>query len=120
MQPKKNIRAGDLVFFLRMLRCHIRRPLVLILDRWSVHKAGVLQKYLRRHKRHIRVEYLPAYAPELNPAEQVWNHTKYSDLPNAAPADIEELANLVGSSLMQQRREWHLLRSFFQTARLRL
>ncbi len=38
MQPK-NIRAVDLVHFLRSLRRHLRRPLVLILDRWSVHKA---------------------------------------------------------------------------------
>ena len=27
----------------------------------------------------LTIEWLPAYAPELNPTEQVWNHTKYGD-----------------------------------------
>lgn len=109
-----------MVLFFRMLRRHVRRLLVLILDRWGVHKASVLQKYLRRHRRKIRVEYLPAYAPELNPTEQVWNHAKYSDLLSATPDDVDELANLVGGSLWRQRGESQLLRSFFRTARLPL
>ena len=57
----------------------IRRKVVLILDRWSVHRAAVaiLQK---RYPDRLTIEWLPAYAPELNPTEQVWNHTKYGDL----------------------------------------
>ena len=119
MQPK-NIRAVDLVHFLRSLRRHLRRPLVLILDRWSVHKAAAMGAYLQRHRRHLRVEWLPSYAPELNPTEQVWNHVKYAELPNATPDDLEALAGLVGGSLLRQRGQSPLLRSFFQTARLRL
>jgi len=119
MQPK-NIRAVDLVHFLRSLRRHLRRPLVLILDRWSVHKAAAMGAYLRRHRRHLQVEWLPSYAPELNPTEQVWNHVKYAELPNATPDDLEALAGSVGGSLLRQRGQSQLLRSFFQTARLRL
>ena len=39
----------------------------------------------------IQFEWLPAYAPELNPVEQCWNRTKYSDLPNFIPDDIDHL-----------------------------
>ena len=119
MQPQ-NIRAVDRVHFLRHLRRHLRRPLVLILDRWSVHKAAAMGAYLRRHHRHVQVEWLPSYAPELNPTEQVWNHVKYAELPNATPNDLEELAGLVGGVLARHRGHGPLLRSFFQLARLRL
>lgn len=59
-------------------------------------------------------------APDLNPVEQVWNHSKYADLVNLAPEDIEQLDHLVGASISNTRKQTHLLRSFFQTAGLAL
>lgn len=116
----RNICAEDVVAFLRHLRRHLRRSITLILDRGSVHRAAVVQRYLRRHRAHIRVEWLPAYAPELNPTEQVWNHTKYTDLANDVPDDVHELAAHVGGSLARLRRQPRLVRSFFKTAKLPL
>jgi hypothetical protein len=49
-------------------------------------------KVLESHPKTIRVEWLPAYAPDLNPVEQVWNHSKYTDLVNLAPEDSEQVA----------------------------
>lgn len=117
---RQNICADDIVAFLRQLRVGIRRPLVLIWDRWSVHRAKVVREYLERHRGRILVEWLPAYAPELNPAEQVWNHAKYSDLANFIPEDCDDLHRHVDLSLEGQRRQSDLLRSFFKTARLAL
>lgn len=116
----QNIRAEHLVRFFRSLRRAIRRKWVLILDRWSVHKSRTVRQYLERHQRTIRVEWLPAYAPELNPAEQVWNHSKYSDLANFIPANREDLHQHVDASIADQRQQSHLLRSFFKTAQLKL
>lgn len=117
---RKNICAETVVVFLRQLRRNLRRKLLLIMDRWSVHRASVLWEYLEAHSEEIRVEWLPAYAPDLNPVEQVWNHSKYSDLVNEAPDDLEELDQLVNSSIGQTRTQAHLLRSFFHTAGLAL
>ena len=94
--------------------------MVLILDRWSVHKSAPMRRYLERHHHRIQIEWLPAYAPELNPAQQVWNHTKYSDLPNLAPQHLQELSRRVHGSIRRQRRQPALLRSFFETAELEL
>ncbi len=113
-----NIRGPDVVTFVRMLRRHVRRPIVLILDRWSVHRSKVLGEYLQRHASTIQVEWLPAYAPELNPVEQVWNHTKYGDLANYLPADVEELAAAVTRSVQTQPNDSSLVRSYFQFAGL--
>ena len=117
---RKNIGAEDVVTFLRSLRRNIRRKMILVLDRWKVHRAKILEKCWEVHSKTIQVEWLPAYAPELNPAEQVWNHSKYSDLANLSPEDIDELYQLVRSSISRARNQTHLLRSFFQTAGLAL
>jgi len=116
----ENIRGEHLVGFLRSIRRRLRRKWVLIWDRWNVHKSKVVRAYLERHRKFIHVEWLPAYAPELNPAEQVWNHSKYSDLANFIPEDREDLHQHVDGSLTDQRRQAHLLRSFFKTAELEL
>lgn len=117
---RENIRAADVVAFLRYLRWAIRRRWVLIWDRWNVHRAKVVGEYLERHAHQIRVEWLPPYAPELNPAEQVWNHAKYSDLANFIPEDCDDLRAHVDASITDQRQQPRLLRSFFKTAELNL
>jgi transposase len=117
---RQNIRADDVVAFLKRLRRAIPRRWVLIWDRWNVHRSKVAHQYLERHAHQIQVEWLPAYAPELNPAEQVWNHAKYSDLANFIPENCDDLHQHVDASITDQRTQPQLLRSFFQTAELQL
>ena len=117
---RENIRADNVVAFLRGVRRHLRRKIVLILDRWSVHRARTVRQYLERHTNKIRLEWLPAYAPDLNPTEQVWNHSKYSDLANFSPSSCDELEVHVEFSMRSQRVQSSLLRAFFKTAGLRL
>ena len=33
------------------------------------------------------MEYLPPYAPELNPVEYIWSYWKQHELPNVCPKD---------------------------------
>jgi hypothetical protein len=63
---------------------------------------------------------LPAYAPQLNPDEQVWTQTKYRDLANFLPDDVADLEQAVRQSLGKTRTQQSLLRSFFNHAELRL
>ena len=108
----------DVVSFVGHMMGMIRRKVVLILDRWSVHRAAVsvLQK---RYPDRLTIEWLPAYAPELNPAEQVWNHTKYGDLANFIPDHIEDLADAVCMSITAQHHDNDLIRGFFKYAQLK-
>ena len=117
---QKNICAQEVVTFLRSLRKSIRGKMTLIMDRWKVHRAKRLWRFLKKHSKTIQVEWLPPYAPELNPVEQVWNHSKYSDLANFTPEDLEELDRWVRSSIAGTQNQTHLLRSFFRKAELLL
>jgi len=112
-----NIVTEDVVAFGVMLLGILRRKVILILDRWSVHRSAVaiLQE---RYPDQLEVEWLPAYAPELNPAEYIWDHTKYGDLANFVPDDLEELADAVMTSMAAQHHDNALIRAFFKHAKL--
>jgi transposase len=83
----ENIRTPHVVSFLgqlhRQLHRHLRRPCLLVWDRWNVHRSAS-RWFEDRHPDWFEFEWLPAYAPELNPVEQVWNHAKYARLANTS------------------------------------
>lgn len=116
----RNIRGPDMVAFLRQLRRHVRGKMVLIWDRWSVHRSALVRRYCEKHARQIHVEWLPSYAPELNPVEQVWSHTKYGELANFAPHDIAHLDRAVRRSIRCKRSNQTLLLSFVRHTGLRV
>lgn len=114
-----NIRTAETVDFIRAMRKSCRGPLIVVLDRWSVHRAAAKQ-ILNSRLKHIEFEWLPAYAPELNPVEARWSNTKYGDLANFVPDDTPTLKRAVRKSLKGQATNHQLKRSFFKTAQLRI
>lgn len=113
-----NVVTEDFVDFVAGLLRRLGRNIILVLDRLQVHRSGVRQLQTRFHRR-VQVEWLPAYAPELNPVEQIWNHTKYTDLANYVPDDVLQLGRSVADSIRHTRSDHGLLRSFFNHAGLR-
>lgn len=114
-----NIATDEFEMFVAVVLRRLQRPIILVMDRWSVHRAGA-QRLLRRLPRQVQIEWLPAYAPELNPVEQVWNHTKYTDLANYIPDDIVLLGQAVAGSIRHTRSQGQLLRAFFRHSKLGL
>jgi transposase len=105
----RNIKCGEVVVFLRGLFRHLRGPIVLVWDRSLIHRGKMLKRLLARCKR-VEEEWLPAYAPELNPAEYVWAQSKRK-LANGAPAGLKELNKRVYASLSEIYASQKLLRS---------
>jgi len=116
---EENIRTATAVAFVKQLRRQLGRPLIVVWDRWQVHRAAAKQIEKSRTKR-IEFEWLPAYAPELNPVEPRWSHAKYSQLANFVPEDATQLKRSVRSALKRQSCDHALKRSFFKSARLNL
>ena len=112
-----NIHAEDVISFVRSLHRQLRRPMILICDRLNVHRSAV-KRLVLEDSPWLHVEWLPSYAPDLNPVEALWSHTKYSDLANFLPEDVDHLEDAVVESLCEQYSEQQLKRSFFQTAKL--
>jgi transposase len=80
---KGAVRAADLVVFLKALRRQLApRKLLIIWDRLPAHRSRLVRDYVRSQNGAIQLEFLPAYAPELNPTEYLWAHWKHHELPN--------------------------------------
>jgi len=114
-----NIRTDDFELFVADLLQHLPGGIILVMDRWSVHRSGAKRLH-KRFARRVDVEWLPAYAPDLNPVEQVWNRCKYTDLANHIPEDINTLGESVFQSIKRMHSQQSLLRSFFKCAKLKI
>ena len=109
-----NANARDTVRFLRQLHQNIRGPLTVVWDRGTVHdRAREVQDYLALHPE-IVTEKFPAYAPELNPKEMVWQHTKYSCMANFAADNTVALRRKMAAEFKTLSRQPQLLKSFIQ------
>lgn len=118
----RNVKTADTLTFLWVMDRHVRGPLIVILDRLNVHRAAVRRWMASRSRNAPRavVEWLPPYAPDLNPVEQIWNNGKRRDLANLTPTDVADLRRHVRRSLIGQRNRPNLLASFFDHAGLPL
>ena len=69
---KNSYKGPDVVSFLRHLLRHIPGKLLVLWDRAPIHRSKVVQKFLAQGAaKRIHLEQLPAYAPELNPAQGI-------------------------------------------------
>jgi transposase len=113
-----NVKANDVVDFLKDLKRSVGGPLTVLWDRGPVHnKSRVVKAYLAKHPEIVAAD-LPAYAPDLNPDEFVWGWTKYGRLSNLAAEDTDELAERVIDELVYLKGHPELLASFVEKTEL--
>jgi transposase len=113
-----NVRAEDIVAFLRELRRELPGPWVVVWDRHNIHSRSRLVQEWLAGEPDVVVEDLPSYAPELNPDEMVWAWLKYGRLANLAPQDSRELRDHLLTELEWAAFDRELLAGFFNHAHL--
>lgn len=112
------IRGEDVIGFLRSLRRHIRGNVVLVWDNLPVHRSKRVREHLEAQAGWLRVEWLPAYAPELNPLEDVWANLDGQELANFVPDDLDQLQCQIARGARRIRRHCPLLWGFLKHAEL--
>lgn len=112
-----NAHTEDLVTFLCEIHAHLRRPIILVWDRLPAHRSAVRQLLANGHD-WLRVEWLPPYAPDLDPVEAVWDQAKYGTLANIIPEDIEHLHVMLADVFNNYRLDRNRLHSFYCAAHL--
>ena len=68
-----NSTAETSVAFLQQLRAHHPEPLIVIWDNGPAHSGDPLRAYLATPGLHLRLARLPAYSPDFNADEAIWN-----------------------------------------------
>jgi transposase len=113
---REAIRGPQVVRMLRHLRSCLGQPLIVIWDRSQAHRARVVKEYLATEQE-ISVEWLPPYAPELNPEEYCHGNVK-EQIRNTTPESVEEMQRQVDRGFNRLRKHPDLLLSFFRHAGL--
>jgi transposase len=116
---KNAVNTHAVLLALKYFRQQIATPLLIIWDRLNAHRGREVMDFIDAHPHDYAVEYLPAYAPELNPEEQA-NAWVKRQMANALPTSVTELADIARTSFRRLQHRPALIRHFFQHAGLRL
>jgi transposase len=110
------------VAFLQHVIHYAGPRLLVIWDRSPIHRRAAVTEFLASSMgRGVRVEPLPAYAPDLNPWDQgAWHHLKHVELRNLTCLDLDELHLELHLAIGRLRQKRHLVPAFFASAGLKL
>lgn len=111
-------RGPQFVAFLQALTQPIRGKLLVIWDGLPAHRSRVVTNFVESLDRHIVLERLPAYAPELNPVEYIWGYMKQRELANLCLSTMGEVGTFARNRLKSMQRRTTLITSFWKQAEL--
>lgn len=113
-----SIRSPQIIEFLKVLQKTICKKLLIIWDRLTAHRSKLVRTHVEAQRGRIALEFLPAYAPEMNPVECVWGYLKHHAMPNYCARDLGDLAVRASRNLRSMQRRPTLVRAFWQQAEL--
>lgn len=111
---EKDINGEQYVEFLQQVLHHRTRPLIILADQSSFHKATVVREFVRAHRTQLRLFFFPTHSPDLNPDEQVWNELKHRQLGKQPIKNKTDLKRRICSLLTSLQDQTEKIRSFFQ------
>jgi hypothetical protein len=87
-------KSEDFVHCLRQILRHHRGHVIVVWDNLGAHRSRAVREFVARHPR-LSLEYLPPYAPELNPVDHLWGHMKRGEVVNHSAEDLDEVLAVV-------------------------
>lgn len=117
LQIGRAFRQPGIVRFLKHLLRWIPGDILVFWDQGGPHRGALLEEFLAGEPR-VRIEKLPPYGFEYNPDEGVWDHLKWHQLRNYAPADTAALVVALRRGLRRIGRRPALVASFFEATKL--
>jgi transposase len=114
-----SMKSADVVAFLEHLLREVPGRLIIIWDGAPIHRSRVIKAFLANGAaQRLHVERLPAYAPELNPGEGLWEQLKGVELRNLCCVNIPHLRHELRDAVKRVRRKPRVLQGFFRGAKL--
>lgn len=113
-----SIKKEQHVEFLKELRAHLKRPLLIIWDGLKAHRSKLVREYLDSTGGDIQMAFLPPYSPQLNPVEYLWARLKRHALANFCPNDLTELNATARSKLRSAQRRASIIAACWAQAEL--
>lgn len=113
------IKKEQVVDFLKHLLRFIKGKMLVIWDGLRSHKSKMVKNFIDSVNGRLELEFLPAYAPELNPVEYLWGYWKCKELPNFCAENFAHLSLYARKALLRIRRKKStLVTAFWKQAEL--
>jgi transposase len=106
-------------FLMHLLR-HVPGPIIVIWDNNRPHKSDEVIELVLSSQGALNLEYLPPYAPEVNPDEGLWSYLKTHELANYCMKDTKQLSQEVRRAVDRIRHRSGLVQGIIQGTPLRM
>ena len=108
------VNADVFIEFLKRLVIGAKRPIFLIVDRGSAHRARKTKAFVESLGSRLKLFFLPPYSPDRNPDELVWKHLKADTVGRMVVTGKADFKTKVVSSMRSLQRNPKKICSFFQ------
>lgn len=114
---KTSIGSEGVVQFLKHTLKHIQGKITVVWDGSPIHKSIAVKKFLSEESEgRLHLELLPPYAPDLNPAEGIWQYLKCVLLKNRCFQNLDQLENALRKAIRMFRSRKKLIKACFVRA----
>ena len=105
-------------FLSRLIR-QSKKKVFIIVDRHPVHRSLKVKNWLKENEEHIRMFFLPAYSPELNPDEALNQDVKSNAVGRKRTHNLREMINHIRSFLWGRQRRPSIVMNYFKEKHVR-
>lgn len=116
----ESMRDLDIITFLEQLLFEIRGFICVFWDNITIHHGENVKEFPFDHNDRMITRRIPAYSPEFNPDEWIWNALKYQELPNFCPASKEELLHRAEETLLKMKGDPERIKKIIMGTKLPL
>lgn len=106
------VNSGVFVRFLEKLIAGRPHKVILVLDNARYHKSSEVQGFVSQHEKKLELVFLPPYAPQTNPDEQVWASVK-RHVRDVVPRTKEEFRKTIIAALWWLQEKAERVKAFF-------
>lgn len=111
---QESFKGKHMVAFLKLLLDEMPGKVTLVWDGASIHGCKRVREFLESlPEGRLKLVRQPAYSPELNASEQVWNYLKNVLLRSRVFKNIDALAKAVGEALETMELKTDIIKKFF-------
>ena len=111
---KERFTGTVMINFLRRLIKHNKQKVFLIVDGHPVHRSRQVKRWVHRHRKRIRMFFLPGYSPQLNPDELLNQDVKTNAVGRNRPQNQPEMMCQVRSYLRSTQCQPQIVKNYFK------
>ena len=119
IKEKGGVGASVFIEFLKRLLVGAKRPIFLIVDNGSAHRAKKTKAFVETLGGKLRLFFLPPYSPDRNPDELVWKHLKADTVGRMVTTSKADFKGKVVASMRSLQKRPEKISAFYQKPSLK-